>query len=210
MTTKDGYKGQEAINLAMGERIYPTPSNGNAYDPEQYAFEKVVGKRTRTGQLKLRKLTARHKNVIALHLRGLSGRDIALVTGLGEAYVYAVIRDPLSQEIITGYLEGVDEELKSLGPMAVDAIRSGLGSDKEGIRLRAADHFFRATGKYAKAEGTGETAEDVLARALARVAVEQSSQLREVRREPPVKLIDGTATRRSEDEAGNDAGDKEE
>lgn len=192
MPAKDGYKGQAAINTAMGEVVFPASEN-EPHDAEQYQFEKVIGKRFKSGRAPLKRLTPRHKNIIALHLRCLSNRDIALVTGLSEVSVAGTLRDTLSQEIILSYLEGIDEELKSLAPMAVDALRSGLGAGSIDTRLKAADKFFHVTGRYAKAESTGETAEDVLARALARVAVEQSGQLRELQRGAPRQIIDGRA-----------------
>lgn len=192
MPGKDGYVGQAAINREMDEVVFPSTQN-EAHDPEQYQFEKIIGKRSRSGRKPLKRLTPRHKNIIALHLRCLSHRDIAVVTGMSEVSVAETLKDSLSQEIISVYLGGMEEELQSLAPMAVDALRSGLGAGDIGVRLKAADRFFRVTGRYSKAETSNETAEDVLARALARVAVEQSGQLRELQRRTPGQLIDGRA-----------------
>lgn len=190
---KDGYRGQEAINALAGEEIF-NDGGGSAvtakYDPEQYQWGKVIGKRLPTGQQKLRKLTARHKNVIALHLRSLSNRDIAFITGLAEGVVGNILRDPLSQEVISNYLEGIEQELLSLTPMAIDALRSGLGDGSVKTRLNAADKFFRATGRYAQSEKAGDTAEDVLARALARVAEDNSATLRQLTRTPPPMTLE--------------------
>lgn len=184
------YKGQAAINMAIGEVVFPACHNP-PHDPEQYRFEKIIGRRTPSGVFKLKKLRPKHKNVIALHLRGLSNRDVAFVTGLHEQYIGDILGDPLSHEVIQAYLSGIDHELAALAPKAVDALRSGLDSDNNSIKLQAADRFFKVTGKYAQAESTGETAEDVLARALARVASENAASLREVTRQPPMHQIEG-------------------
>ena len=158
MAQKDGYVGQVAINMEMGEEILPTKTPP-PYDPEQYQFEKVIGKRLSSGSASLKRLSARHKNVIAMHLRCLSNRDIAFVTGMSEVNVGKILRDPLCQEIIGSYLDDMDGELLSLAPLAVDAVRSGLTSDDAKVQLNAADKYFKATGKYAKAESGVETAE---------------------------------------------------
>lgn len=166
------------------------------YNSEQYQFEKVIGKRTRTGELKLKRLKGIHRQMIAYHLRGMSGRDIAFVTGFDEVAISRILRDPLSAAYINAVLESSDMELSALAPMAVDAVRSGLESDNEGTRLKAADKFFRATGKYNKTDTAAETAEDVIARALAQVAATQAGILRDLTRPDPISnLVDVTPER---------------
>lgn len=199
MTQKDGYKGQVAINLEMGEEVFSSPQTHDPYDPAQYQFEKIIGKRLTTGHTGFKRLSARHKNVIALHLRCLSNRDIAFVTGLDDVHVGRILKDPLCQEIIGNYLDDMDNELLSLAPLAVDAVRSALGDGDAKVRLNAADKYFKATGKYARAEGGGETAEDVLARALARVASDNATALRQLTRTPPIRVIEGTTVDNDEE-----------
>ena len=140
---------------------------GVRYEAEQYEYEKIIGKRTQTGALKLKKLTPKHRIIIGYHVRCLSNADISLITGYNEAYISTLLRDPLSQAYIKEIRAGIDEELEALGPLAVDAVRQGLQSQSEKTRLQAADKFFRATNKYGDSGGGGkETAEDVIARAL--------------------------------------------
>lgn len=185
----EGYVGQREVNERLGETLFN--DNAHQYDPEQYQFDKITGKRT-SKRTPLKRLKAYHRNIIALHLRGMSNRDISTITGINESNISGIINDKLSQEIIQNYIEGVDRELEALAPMAVDAIRGALGSNDANVQLKAADKFFKATGRYAKAEKGGDSAEDVLARALARVAQENASTLREVTRSPSAQLIDGT------------------
>lgn len=189
----DDYVGQAEINNRVGEVLFADSPTEGTYDPEQYRFEKIIGRRLKTGAFPLKRLGTVHKNVIALHLRSLSNRDIALITGLNESTISRILNDPLAQEVIQLYLSGIDQELQGLAPMAVDALRSGLSSQDTDTQLKAADKFFKATGRYAKAEKGGESAEDVLARALARVASENASSLRELTRQAPTRMLEGKA-----------------
>ena len=88
--------------------------------------------------------------------------------------------------------EAVDQELRSLYPLGIDAIRRGLNSPDIKIALRAADQLFRALGKY-RNDGDhkeSESAEDVIARILKRVEGDPSVQSIEDRRRDPSFLID--------------------
>lgn len=140
---------------------------GVRYDREQYEYEKIIGRRRENGATKLKRLTGRHRSIIGLHLRCLSNADISLITGYSEAWISTLLSDPLSQVYIQEHIAGADKELEALAPLAVDAVRQGLQSASEGMRLKAADRFFRATGRFNDDPNKGkETAEDVIARAL--------------------------------------------
>ena len=194
-TAPDGWLGQEEVNRRLGEDVETTvPSSLRPeFDPEEYRFEKIIGTRLPGGEKPLKRLNVKHRNVIALHLRGLSARDIRDITGLCERSVYKIINDPLSQDIVRHYIEGIDAELEALAPLAVGAVRDGLNEKQDPrVRLLAADRFFKATGRYVQAEQKRESAEDVLARALARVAAERDrggAHLRELRRSAPVDAL---------------------
>lgn len=194
---RNGYGRIEDVNERLGETLASTAAR-RPFDVEQYRWEKALGRRSPSGELGLRKLAPKHKTIIALHLRCLSNRDIATVTGFDEITVGRVLRDPLSQEYIQAHLESMEGELHSLAPMAVDAVRTGLGSSDPKIQLNAVDKFFRATGRYAQAESKRETAEDVIARALARVAIDNAGALREIHRAPSSRMIDGHVERGAE------------
>lgn len=155
---------------------------GAKYDPAEYQYEKIVGKRTKTGELKLKRLKAVHRAIIGYHIRGLSNRDIAFVTGMDEITIGRVLRDPLSQQYVKELIDASESEINALLPMATDAIRRGLMSDNEKTALNAADKIYKATGRYSH-EGPGkqETAEDVIARVLG-IAQTQADTLREVTR----------------------------
>jgi len=138
------------------------------YDPQVYQFEKIIGRRTKTGELKLRRLKPLHRQMIAMHIGCFSNRDIAFQMNVDEITVSRVLRDPLSQEIINVYAQGIDSELEALLPLGVDVLRKSLLSDSAKIALQGADKLFRALGKFNHTgdEEKRETAEDVIQRAL--------------------------------------------
>lgn len=138
------------------------------YDPAVYQFEKVIGKRTKTGELKLKRLKPLHRQMIAMHIGCFSNRDIAFQMNIDEITVSRVLRDPLSQEVIKVYAEGIDAELEALLPLGVDVVRKALLSDNAKIALQGTDKLFRALGKFDHSHKIEkrETAEDVIARAL--------------------------------------------
>ncbi|KKK57678.1 hypothetical protein LCGC14_3052040, partial [marine sediment metagenome] len=94
--------------------------------------------------------------------------DIAFQMNVDEITVSRVLRDPLSQEIISVYAQGIDSELEALLPLGVDVLRKSLLSDSAKIALQGADKLFRALGKFNHTgdEEKRETAEDVIQRAL--------------------------------------------
>ncbi|KKL99131.1 hypothetical protein LCGC14_1817440, partial [marine sediment metagenome] len=170
------------------------------HDPEQYQFEKIIGKRNKAGVPFLRKLRVVHRRMIALHLRGFSNRDIQVMTGHSEMSVGRVLRDPLSQVIIQQYMDGIELELDALMPDAVDALRRGLNSEEARVAIVAADKFFRATGRYARSEDKTETAEDVISRAL-KIAERATGAIQNLTTPDPIaKLIEVSPVRVDLDE----------
>ena len=67
------------------------------YTPDLYEVEKDVGIRADTGAKKLKKLSKKHKDMIALHLDGHKTGDIARVLGVAYGTVQRVLNDDLSQ-----------------------------------------------------------------------------------------------------------------
>ena len=175
---------EQAYNKKMRARV------GAMYDPAEYQQEKLLGKRSITGELKLKRLNGAHRRIISLHARCLSNRDISFVTGYSEIAISRIVRDPLSQIYLNELLEGVEHELKALMPLATDAIRNGLQSDNIKTAMVAADKFFRATGHYQHEENVGrETAEDVIGRALA-IMEKQAGALKELSRPERPRALD--------------------
>ena len=160
------------------------------YDPAVYQFEKIIGKRTKTGELKLKRLKPLHRQMLHMHLGCYSNRDIAFHLNVDELTVSRVLRDPLSQQVIQLYAAGIDAELEALLPLGVDVVRKALLNDSAKIALQGVDKLFRALGKFNHVgeDQDKETAEDVIARALG-IAQTSVETVREItRRERPRAL----------------------
>lgn len=133
------------------ERAAPHANAPVPFSPEPAATlaRRTVGiaKTKRNG---LKRLTQRHKLIIGLHLNGESNAHIADVVGCSRITVSTVIHDPLAQEVITYYYEGVEDELKALFPAVVDTVRDALGNKSIETRLKGVDRFAKLTGLDAK------------------------------------------------------------
>lgn len=174
------------------------------YDPAIYQYEKIIGKRTRTGEMKLKRLKPLHRQMIAMHIGCFSNRDIAYQMNIDEITVSRVLRDPLSQELIAAYAAGVDSELAALLPLGVDAIRKSLLTDDARIALMAVDKLFRALGKFDHSHDheKKETAEDVIQRALG-IAQTSVDTVKELTRDGRPKAIDVDFERVSDGSTSN-------
>ncbi len=114
--------------------------------PAASVARRIIGTpRKRKNGLKL--LSQRHKLIIGMHLTGSKNIEIAEEIGCSVGAVCSILRDPLAQEVITHYYEGVEDELKALFPKAVDVVRDALDSDEViGTRLKGVDRFMRLSG----------------------------------------------------------------
>lgn len=132
---------------------------------------------------KLMRLRPIHRRIILLHLMGLSQLDIVSITGHSSGAISRILRDPLSRPYMDAHISMTNQELESLLGLAVDAVRTGLMSDSETTRLKASDHFFKATGRYGEAAKSAESAEDVIGRALAAMAASNMATASAVERQ---------------------------
>ena len=143
--------GVEGENGAV-ERMPPQANAPVPFSPEPAA---TLARRTigtpRKSNAGLKRLSQRHKLIIGLHLNGKSNEHIADVVGCSRMRVGSVIRDPLAQEVITYYYEGIESELKALFPKVVDAVRDALEKNRDiGTRLKGVDRFAKLTGLDAR------------------------------------------------------------
>lgn len=174
-------------------------------DPLEFDWERVLLPAKTPRANGLQKLTPLHRQIITYYSRGTSYREIAAILGITEQEVAIVIRDPLAQKELEVLFEGYKQELTALQPLAVEAVRSGLTNSDARIKLLAADKFFKATGQYGGENAKpAQSAEDVVKEALARIAVSQNNELREInaesrRADSMAKIIDVKA---------NDPGDE--
>lgn len=114
----------------------------------------------------LKKLTDKHKTIIALHVQNMKRIDIAEVAGCTPEYVSMIVAQPLAQAYLKQIEEYTDARLSALYGKSVDAIEKGLDAGDEEIALKAARLQLEATGKFGKTEKGNQTAEDVVAQLL--------------------------------------------
>ena len=115
----------------------------------------------------LKKLSQKHKSIIALHAQGVRREDIGSACGCTPEYVSMIVAQPLAKEYLRGLEQYMDSRLRTLYGKSVDVIDKGLESDNPETALKAARLQMEATGKL-KAEKEGsQTAEDVVAALLA-------------------------------------------
>jgi len=141
----------------------------------------------------LKNLSPKHKKMLSLHLRGISNRDIATIMGMHEVRVSIILNDDLCKAWKARAVGFFDDEFNALYAPAIEAVRSGLTSENESIRLKAADKFFKGTGKYQRHEKREDSAEDLVARVLKRVGELGSESVRELpARKQALQIIDIT------------------
>ena len=63
-------------------------------------------------------------------------------------------------------MEDIETEIGSMAALAATTFRNGFNDNNMAMQLRTLDIWMKGQGKYAEVRGSGETAEDVIARAL--------------------------------------------
>lgn len=151
------------------------PATGRLLD--QYTREKRLGIRRDTGASKLKRLTFRHRKIIALHIQGFSGEQIAFYMNCTDASVSRILNDPLAREYIDAAAKDRESEIKALMGQAVNVVRDGL--TKEGLdintRLKAVDRYAKLR-QSIDANNAPASAEDVIAKMLERINTLQITQ----------------------------------
>ena len=177
--------------LGEGETVEPEVPRPTVPVPFSPSPAATLARRTigtpRLRRDRLKRLSQRHKLIIGMHLNGESHKEIAKVVGCSETTVSVVVRDPLAQEVIEFYHEGVEAELKALFPKVVDAVRKGLEDNSIKTKLAAVDRFAKLTGLDAPEGGSRGDTFNILVDARKKFVQE----IREVVEK--VKVIEGTS-----------------
>ena len=113
-------------------------------DLRKQARRRTFGRKAQLTPLKLRGLSQRHLEILALHLSGdHSNTDIAAICGISLGKINAVLDDPLAQSVIEQYRGGQLAELEGLLPKVTSTIRETLDSGDDKVRLQAVDRFIK-------------------------------------------------------------------
>lgn len=129
-----------------------------------------LGELKRTGW-QPKRLNDKHKAIIALHAQAVRREDISRVCGCTPEFVSMVVRTDLAKAYLAQLEEHTDGRLRQLYGASVDAIDSGLHSDDEEIKLKAARLQLEASGKMKGDQRDNRTAEDLVASILAQATV---------------------------------------
>jgi len=113
----------------------------------RYAVEKAQGRRQLNGAMRLRKLSTRALSVIALHIEGATGTEIARRLGVAPGTVYRILTDPLATPLLEAARSETAMRMRGLYPKAVDRLREALDSPNPRIRVNAVEQVLRALGK---------------------------------------------------------------
>jgi hypothetical protein len=161
----------ELLSEVSGEEGPPTPSLGTAGEGEEVETlvvpavapsirspspASLARREIGTAKVKrdrLKRLSQRHKLIIGMHLNGIPHVKIAEHVGCSRETIGLVIKDPLAQEVVTYYYEGVEEELKALFPRVVGAVREALDNASIDTKLKGVDRFAKLTGMGGEASG---------------------------------------------------------
>lgn len=135
------------------------------------------------GEAPFRRLSMRHRRVVALHLAGYSGVQIDTALGCSSGYAGSVLRNPRTKPLLDAAYAEYERELIALFPKGIETIRRHLDNVDGQIALRAVDLLFKATGRYRGIEDAPQTtAEDVIERILERILPDGTKQTLSLRR----------------------------
>jgi hypothetical protein len=115
----------------------------------------------------LKKLNPRHKKTIHLHLQGAPLKVISERTGLSIWWISRILKSKVAQRLIAEYNAYFDQEFKALYTGSIKAIREGLEDPDINVRLKAANMYLNAHGKYRDRHKNKEkSAEDIIRRII--------------------------------------------
>lgn len=114
----------------------------------------------------LKKLSEKHKNIIALHAQCVNRIDIGAMCGCTPEYVSMIVAQPLAKEYLRTLELYMDSRLEVMYGKSVDVIQKGLDGDATDTQLKAARLQLEVTGKLKGDKAQAQSAEDVVAALL--------------------------------------------
>lgn len=148
------------------------PRAGAGYNTVQYENEKRTGIRRSNGARKLKKLTTRHLSIIAMHLDGDSGEDIAKRMNVRVVTVSRILNDPMVKQLTGRIFSDRQLELDALAGKAIDVVRSGLEEGTMREKLAAVDKYAKLKDTIGAEESSAESAEDIVDRIFKGISTE--------------------------------------
>ncbi len=114
----------------------------------------------------LKQLNPRHIKAIHLHLQGFRLNEISERTDLSPWWICKFLKTEPARKLIAEYTEIFDQEFRAQYTESIRAVREGLLDPDPNVRLKAADIYLKAHGKYREDGKSKDTAEDVVQRIM--------------------------------------------
>lgn len=110
------------------------------------------------------KLTLRHRYVVELHLCGHTAESISEITNYSMGRVYEILHSDAAVHHKQEMMKAYDDEFQALYQKTISAVRSGLDALDPDTKLKAAQIWLKAHGKFESKQQTvvNVTAEDVV------------------------------------------------
>lgn len=123
------------------------------------------------GKIILKKLSEKHKTIVALHAQATDRHTIAQMAECTPEYVSFVVKQPLAQQYLSEIQGYLDDRMRAMFHKSVDAIDRALECGNSDTELKAARLQMEAAGKLKSADKDQGTAEDIVASILERATV---------------------------------------
>ena len=92
------------------------------------------------------------KQMLLLYLQGEDPKEICDQLSCSVSRFKRVVNSELGQLVIEDYFQFCDQEFATLYELSIKAIREALKAESLETRLKAADKFLKAHGKYDKVD----------------------------------------------------------
>lgn len=113
-----------------------------------------------------KKLTQKHKNIIALHAQAMPREQIGEYCGCTPEYVSMIVATPIAKEYMRDLTRYMDSRLEAMYGRTVQVIEDGLNGSATDTQLKAARLQLEVTGKLKNDEKDSQSAEDVVSALL--------------------------------------------
>jgi len=147
-------------------------SQGDAYSTAQYESEKRTGVRRANGARKLKKLSNKHLAIIAQHLDGKSGEEIATTMHIRVVTVSRILNDPMVKQLTGRIFTDRQMELDALAGKAIGVVRQGLDEGSLREKLTAVDKYAKLKDTIGAEQTSADSAEDIVDRIFKGVSTE--------------------------------------
>ena len=139
----------------------------------RYVSEKQIGIRRQTGARKLKRLTRRHYEIIARHLAGQSGNQVAVAMRITVGTVSRILNDPLAVEVVRRAHKDREKEVDALVGNAVEAVREVFQDEDSTTQQKmvAVEKAVKLREVLVDGDKEKETAEDVIQKLYAQINI---------------------------------------